>query len=103
MSIRRLITIGTTSCRETTCFYRQRQAILEKIYRKSFDVLLVDDDTYVIKALLRLLQPYCEQIFTALSGEEAPATLDTQKIDVIVSASLTPPISGIQFLRMYKE
>ena len=53
--------------------------------------------------MLRLLQPYCEQIFTALSGEEAPAILDTQKIDVIVSASLTPPISGIQFLRMYKE
>ncbi|MDO8313206.1 MAG: hypothetical protein Q7T25_14830, partial [Sideroxyarcus sp.] len=64
MSIRRLITIGTTSYRETTCLYRQRQAILEKIYRKSFDVLLVDDDTYVIEALIRLLQPYCEQIFT---------------------------------------
>lgn len=66
-------------------------------------MLFVDDDEYVIKALVRLMRPYPGRVLTALSGEEALAILAAQKIDVIVSDSLTPPVTGIQLIRTAKQ
>jgi len=63
----------------------------------------VDDDAYVLKALIRTLRPHFHRIHTALSGEEALALLATHPIDVIVSDSLTPPISGIELIRRAKR
>lgn len=36
----------------------------------SRDILIVDDDVYVVKALERVLRPYCSHVFTAISGEQ---------------------------------
>lgn len=69
-------------------------------------VLFVDDDEYVVKALVRLMRPYGGKggkVFTALSGEEALSILAKQKVDVIVCDSLAPPITGIKLIRMAKE
>lgn len=66
-------------------------------------LLLVDDDENVIKSLVRLLRSYCDQIFTAFSGEEALAILSAQRVDVIVSDSLMSPIAGIELIRRAKE
>lgn len=62
-------------------------------------ILFVDDDAFILKALIRTLRPHFHRIHTALSGEEALAVLATHPIDVIVSDSLTPPISGIELIR----
>lgn len=66
-------------------------------------VLFVDDDDYVIKALVRLMRPYPSRVLTASSGEEALAILASQKVDVIVADSLTPPVTGIKLICMAKE
>lgn len=67
-------------------------------------VLFVDDDEYVIKALVRLMRPTRYRILTALNGADALAILEADPgIDVIVSDSLAPPINGIKLIRMAKQ
>lgn len=66
-------------------------------------LLIVDDDAYVIKSLVRLLRPSCNQIFTALNGEDALVILIREQIDVIVSDVLLPPITGIELFRRAKN
>lgn len=65
-------------------------------------LLIVDDDSYVVNALARLLRPSCSEIFTATNGEDAPTILAHRKVDVIVSDALFPPFTGIALFRNAK-
>lgn len=69
----------------------------------SGNLLLVDDDVYVVRAVARLLRPSCARIFTALSGELAVAMLATHDVDVIVSDTLTPPLTGFELFRRARQ
>jgi response regulator RpfG family c-di-GMP phosphodiesterase len=69
----------------------------------SRDVLIVDDDVYVVKALERVLRPYCSHVFTAISGEQALAILQCQTVIAIVADMLCPPVSGIDVFRTAKH
>jgi len=57
-------------------------------------VLLVDDDSNLLRSMARLLrhQPY--QLFTARSGKEALLILKSRKVDVVVTDEQMPGMSG---------
>lgn len=69
----------------------------------SGNLLIVDDDVYVIKSLFRLLRPFCNQIFTASNGEDALDILAHQQINTIVSDALIPPVTGIELFRKGRD
>lgn len=69
----------------------------------SRDILIVDDDIYVVKALERMLRPFCSQAFTAISGEQALAILQRHTVIAIVADMLCPPVSGIDVFRTAKH
>jgi len=61
-------------------------------------VLLVDDDTEVLRSLARMLQMQPYQLYTAHSGEEAMSILKCRNVDVIVADERMPGMSGIDLL-----
>jgi DNA-binding NtrC family response regulator len=61
-------------------------------------VLLVDDDLWILRALLRRLRKGAYEIRTATSGEEALGVLERAKVDLIVSDWRMPVMSGTEFL-----
>jgi diguanylate cyclase (GGDEF)-like protein len=62
-------------------------------------LLLVDDEQNILSALKRLLRRDGYLIYTAASGAEALALLDTTEVDVIVSDQRMPGMLGADFLR----
>lgn len=62
-------------------------------------VLVVDDDEMVIRSVARLMHQARIKVLTALSGEAALDILTSHSIHVIVSDSLTPPVSGLDLFR----
>lgn len=69
----------------------------------SRDILIVDDDIYVVKSLERVLRPFCGHVFTAISGEQALAILQCHTVKAIVADMLCPPVSGIDVFRTAKQ
>jgi len=63
-------------------------------------ILLVDDEEHVTKALKRALldEPY--EIMTAGSGEEALGILEKNLIDVVVSDEMMPGMTGTDLLSL---
>lgn len=66
-------------------------------------ILLVDDDSNVLRALSRCLvdQPY--HILTAQSGDEAVIQLKSQTIDVVVSDERMPGMKGSELVTWIAE
>lgn len=69
----------------------------------SKDILIVDDDIYVVKSLARMLRPFCSHVFTAINGEQALAILQRRIVIAIVADMLCPPVSGIDVFRAAKH
>lgn len=69
----------------------------------SRDILIVDDDLYVVKSLERMLRPFCSHVFTAITGEQALAILQRHLVIAIVADMLCPPVSGIDVFRTVKH
>ena len=102
--MRSMLSVGRRLCCKTVPANLNRLLnMASQIRHATGTLLLVDDDENVIKSLVRLLRSYCDQIFTAFSGEEALAILSAQRVDVIVSDSLMSPIAGIELIRRAKE
>ena len=66
-------------------------------------ILLVDDETQILKSLLRLFIDTDYDIFTAENGEEALKILETEAIDLIISDMRMPAMDGYQLLYKVKE
>lgn len=66
-------------------------------------LLIVDDDAYVIKSLVRLLRPYFNHIFTALNAEQAMDILTHGAVTVVISEMLIPPVSATALFRKVKH
>jgi len=54
-------------------------------------VLIIDDEEYVLKALVRALQDEDFEVFTAPSGEEALEMVRRYKFKVVISDEQTAP------------
>ncbi len=70
--------------------------------RKARTLLLVDDDSNVISALMRVLRAEGYQIMTAGSGPEGLEMLARNPIDIIVADQRMPGMTGVEFLRQAK-
>lgn len=69
----------------------------------SRNLLVVDDDAYVIKSLARLLRPYFDHIFTALNAEQAMDILSHDPVAVVISEMLIPTVSTAALFRKVKH
>jgi len=67
------------------------------------NILLVDDEMAVLKALQRTLLRKNFEIFIAESGQAALDILVHQAIDIVISDMRMPYMNGHQFLRKVKE
>ena len=62
-------------------------------------VLFVDDEAYLLSALVRAFRKYTHwQSLTATSGEQALALLEVQHVDAIVSDMRMPRMHGSELL-----
>lgn len=67
------------------------------------NILLVDDEMPVLKALQRTLLRKNLSIFIASNGQEALNLLARQEIDIVISDMRMPEMNGHQLLRKVKE
>lgn len=66
-------------------------------------VLLVDDETEILRALKRRYRKESFTLLTASSGEEAVELLKKRKVHVLLSDARMPGMNGIQLLKQVKE
>lgn len=66
----------------------------------NINILLVDDEPNVLKALSRLLNRY--HLTTATSGEEALGLAKTQAFELVISDYRMPGMNGVEFLLFFK-
>ncbi len=69
----------------------------------AFTILLVDDETNILKALHRLLRPEGYRILTAESGADALALLARESVDLVVSDMRMPEMDGAVFLAKVRQ
>lgn len=70
---------------------------------KSFNILFVDDEENVLKALKRLFIDEGFGVFTASSGKEGLEILKNDEFAVIVSDQRMPEMTGTEFLQQAKK
>lgn len=61
----------------------------------SYRVLLVDDESDLLKALSVLLEAAGHSVVTAADGETALARLDTEQVDILLTDILMPGMGGV--------
>ncbi|NLH48610.1 MAG: sigma-54-dependent Fis family transcriptional regulator [Myxococcales bacterium] len=67
------------------------------------DILVVDDDSQIRSALLRLFRKSGHEIVAAESGEAAVKLLEKQPFDLLISDLRMPGMDGIALLRKAKQ
>jgi len=67
------------------------------------NLLLVDDEDNIVRALVRLLRRDGYNIATANSGPDGLKILEDNSFGVIISDQRMPEMNGVQFLRKVKE
>ncbi len=67
------------------------------------NLLLVDDEENILRALTRLLRRDGYRILTANSGQEGLTLLEENAVGVIISDQRMPEMSGVEFLGKVKE
>ena len=65
-------------------------------------ILVVDDDPYVLKSMLRTLDKVDMRIITAASAEDGLQVLTQTEVDVVISDNCMPGMDGITFLERVK-
>jgi response regulator RpfG family c-di-GMP phosphodiesterase len=71
--------------------------------QETFNILFVDDEENVLKALRRLFIDEGLEVFTAASGKEGLEIVKNAEFAVIVSDQRMPEMTGVEFLQHTKE
>src|SRR6516164_7276412 len=66
-------------------------------------ILVVDDETEIVRALRRSLTAHGYKVFTASSGEEAFDVLSRHRPDLVLLDLLLPGMSGLEVCRRMRE
>ncbi len=66
-------------------------------------ILIVDDETSILKAVRRTLIPEGFTVLTAESGKEGLEILKKEKVDLIISDYKMPEMNGFEFLKQVKK
>ncbi len=67
------------------------------------NILVIDDDAVNLNILSSLLVSEKYNVFTAVSGRDALAILDTREWDLIITDIMMPHMSGYEFSRLIRE
>ena len=67
---------------------------------KETDVLLIDDEQFILNAIQRLMRNESFGILCTTDHEEVLKTLETEKIKVVISDQKMPEISGLDLLEI---
>ncbi len=70
---------------------------------KKYNVLCVDDEKNVLRALERALRKEYYNVFTADSGKAGLDILNTLKVQLIIADFRMPEMNGVEFLQKAKE
>ncbi len=76
----------------------EREGVLKEV-AMALNVLLVDDDPFVLKVLGRQLAAPHVTIFTAQHAGEALRVLGTQRVDVLITDQVMKAMSGDALVR----
>lgn len=69
----------------------------------SQNILLVDDEEYILNVLKRIFRSEGYQVYTASSGEAALKILKESPVQVIISDQNMPEMTGAEFLSIVKK
>jgi len=70
---------------------------------KKYTILLVDDDSYIIRGVGKDLESEGYQVTTAESGEKAIGILNETTFDLVITDLIMEPLDGIDLLKRTKE
>ncbi len=70
---------------------------------KSAKILVVDDDEVIRHLLVDTLSTLGYQTWGAANGEEALATLNQKKVDIVITDIKMPKLDGVRLLKKIKE
>ncbi len=70
---------------------------------KSAKILVVDDDEVIRHLLVDTLSALGYQTWGAANGEEALATLNQKKVDIVITDIKMPKLDGVRLLKKIKE
>jgi eukaryotic-like serine/threonine-protein kinase len=68
-----------------------------------FNILVVDDDELVTKALSTLLRRPDRRVLTCTDPAEVPAIMASQTVDLVISDEEMPKMTGVRLLSMLKK
>ncbi len=69
----------------------------------AYNVLFVDDEPFILKAMMRLFRGDQMNILTAPDGENALEIVKSRCIQVVVTDNIMPGMSGVELVRKIKE
>jgi CheY-like chemotaxis protein len=68
-----------------------------------FQILVVDDDGLIRKAIRHLLEPYGHTIIEAPNGKYALDLLDQHHVDVVITDLYMPTMDGLELARAIRK
>ncbi len=71
--------------------------------RKPITILCVDDEDVPLFLRKRVLEKSGYEVITANSARQALATLESSKVDVVLSDQLMPEMTGTQLAKIIKQ
>ena len=66
-------------------------------------ILIVDDETHVLKAFQRALRKEPYTLMTAQSGLEGLTLMDAREVSLVISDYNMPQMNGLEFLKSVKQ
>lgn len=70
---------------------------------KKVQILVVNDDLHVRKAIVRLVKPLCDEVFETDSGVQALELVLNRRPDLVLLDRILPDIEGTEICRRIKE
>lgn len=72
-------------------------------YKKTFNILYIEDDKALVHKIKLILQKIFESVFVASNGEEALKIFKSNNINLIISDINMPIIDGLTFLKNLRK
>jgi DNA-binding response OmpR family regulator len=69
---------------------------------KPYNILLVDDEEYILKFVVILLKAYGYQVLTAPNGVKGLEIIRSGIVDLVVTDLLMPEMDGISFIQQIR-
>src|SRR3954465_13618650 len=83
--------------------YRPTQAGGDRVDSQVFNILVVDDDEMVTKALSTLLKRPDRRVLTCTDPSEVPAIMARQSVELVISDEEMPKMTGVRLLTQLKQ